>query len=302
MNLNEMAVFATVVQNESFTAAAKVLGISKSAVSKQVSRLEDRLGIRLLNRTTRRLSLTEAGRLFFEKCQAVMNVAEQAEHAVSRLSETPRGLLKINAPMSFGIKCMAPMLAAFREHYSEIEIDLVLNDQIVDLVEESFDVGVRIGRMMDSRLISKKISDCEMSIVAAPSFFGKDPRSVIPSELTGYNFLHYSNLNRISDLKLIGDQGTVTISLKSNLSANNGDFILSAVEEGIGFSCMPHFICRDAIKENRVVKLFSDWIVDTENGIYVVYPINRNLSPKARVFIDFITDYYRNRSDLNHSF
>ncbi|WP_120497709.1 LysR family transcriptional regulator [Kiloniella sp. EL199] len=170
MNLNEMAVFASVVEHESFTAAAKVLGISKSAVSKQVSRLEDRLGIRLLNRTTRRLSLTEAGRLFFEKCQAVMDVADQAEHAVSRLSSTPRGLLKINAPMSFGIKCMSPMLAAFRAEFPEIEIDLVLNDQMVDLVEDGFDVGIRIGRLIDSRLIAKKISDCGMSIVAAPSY------------------------------------------------------------------------------------------------------------------------------------
>lgn len=298
MNLNEMAVFASVVQHESFTAAAQALGISKSAVSKQVSRLEDRLGIRLLNRTTRRLSLTEAGRLFFEKCQAVMDVAEQAEYAVSRLSATPRGLLKINAPMSFGIKCMAPMLAGFRKDYPEIEIDLVLNDQMVDLVEDGFDVGIRIGRMMDSRLVAKKISDCGMSIIAAPSYFEKGYRSVIPSELTGYNFLHYSNLNRITDLKLTGEQGTVRVSLKSNLSANNGDFILSAVEEGIGFACMPDFISREAINQKRVVKLFPDWEVDTDNAIYVVYPINRNLSPKARVFIDFFANFYGNKSNL----
>ncbi|WP_085907315.1 LysR family transcriptional regulator [Kiloniella majae] len=292
MNLNEMAVFASVVEHESFTAAAKALGISKSAVSKQVSRLEDRLRIRLLNRTTRRLSLTEAGNLFFEKCQAVMDVAEQAEYAVSRLSSTPSGLLKINAPMSFGIKCMAPMLADFRTQFPEIEIDLVLNDQMVDLIEDGFDVGIRIGRLMDSRLIAKKISDCGMSIIAAPSYFAKGHTSVIPAELSGYNFLHYSNLNRVSGLKLIGENGTVTVPLTSDLSANNGDFILSAVQERIGFACMPDFICHDAIKENRVVKILPDWNVDTDNAIYVVYPINRNLPPKARVFIDFIADYY----------
>ncbi|KLN62262.1 hypothetical protein WH96_01695 [Kiloniella spongiae] len=298
MNLNEMAVFASVVEHESFTAAAKALGISKSAVSKQVSRLEDRLGIRLLNRTTRRLSLTEAGRLFSEKCQAVIDVAEQAEYTVSRLSSTPRGLLKVNAPMSFGIKCMAPMLADFRVQYPEIEIDLILNDQMVDLVEEGFDVGVRIGRLMDSRLIAKKISDCGMSVIAAPSYFKKGHASVIPAELSGYNFLHYSNLNRISGLKLSGKHGAVAVPLTSDLSANNGDFILSAVQEGIGFACMPNFICHDAIKERRVVKILPDWEVDTDNAIYVVYPVNRNLPPKARVFIDFITDYYGNNPDF----
>ncbi|MFD2204294.1 LysR family transcriptional regulator [Kiloniella antarctica] len=292
MDLNEMAVFATVVENESFTASAKILGLSKSAVSKQVSRLEDRLGIRLLNRTTRRLSLTEAGGVFFEKCQTVMSVAEQAEYAVSRLSNVPRGLLKINAPMSFGIKRMAPLLSSFREQFPEVEIDLVLNDQVVDLVEEGFDVGIRIGRLMDSRLMAKKISSCKMALVASPSLFQNKAIPIVPAELTGVNFLHYSYVSRASGLKLVGDSGTVNIPVKGDITANNGDFILSAVQGGLGFACLPTFICGDLIRNNTLIKLLPAWEIDNENAIYAVYPVNRNLSPKARAFIDFLSNYF----------
>ena len=294
-----MAVFAAVVEHESFTASAKALGLSKSAVSKQVSRLEDRLGIRLLNRTTRRLSLTEAGALFFEKCQTVISVAEQAEYAVSQLSNIPRGLLKINAPMSFGIKQMAPLLSAFRSEYPEVELDLVLNDEVVDLVEEGFDVGIRIGSLMDSRLMAKKITNCKMAIVASPSFFKGTNIPLVPAELTGYNYLHYSYVSRASGLKLVGDGGTVNVRLKSDLSANNGDFILSSGEEGMGFACMPRFICHNLIRDGRLIEFLSDWEVDNDHAIYVVYPVNRNLPPKARVFIDFLTNYYSKIPDWN---
>ncbi len=292
MDLNEMVIFAAVVENESFTASAKILGLSKSAVSKQVSRLEDRLGIRLLNRTTRRLSLTEAGAIFFEKCQTVISVAEQAEQAVSRLSNVPRGLLKINAPMSFGIKRMAPLLAAFREQYPEVKIDLVLNDQVIDLVEEGFDVGIRIGRLMDSRLMAKKISSCKMALVASPSLFKEKAIPIVPAELSGINFLHYSYVSRASGLKLVGESGTVNIPVKGDFTANNGDFILSAVQEGMGFACMPTFICGDLIRERKLVKILPEWEIDNDHAIYVVYPINRNLPPKARVFIDFLGSFF----------
>ncbi|WP_419903769.1 LysR family transcriptional regulator [Kiloniella sp.] len=293
MNLNEMAIFATVVENESFTASAKLLGVSKSAVSKQVSRLEDRLGIRLLNRTTRRLSLTEAGAVFFEKCQTVIAVAEQAEQAVSRLSNVPRGLLKINAPMSFGIKRMAPLMSAFREQYPEVAVDLILNDQVVDLVDEGFDVGIRIGRLMDSRLIAKKVTNCGMALVASPSLFKETKIPVVPAELSALNFLNYSYVSRASGLKLVGHDGTVNVPLKADFSANNGDFILSAVEQGMGFACMPTFICGDLIREGRLVKILPEWEIDNDHAIYVVYPVTRNLPPKARVFIDFMAKFYQ---------
>mgnify|MGYP000299188135 CR=1 FL=1 len=287
-----MAVFAAVVENESFTASARALGLSKSAVSKQVSRLEDRLGIRLLNRTTRSLSLTEAGAIFFDKCQTVISIAEQAEQAVSRLSNVPRGLLRINAPMSFGVKRMAPLISAFRDLYPEVEIDLVLNDQVVDLVEEGFDVGIRIGRLMDSRLMAKKIASCKMALVASPSLFRDTSIPLVPAELTGFNFLHYSYVSRASGLKLVGENGAVNIPLKGDLSANNGDFILSAVEEGMGFACMPTFICGDLVRENRLIRILPEWEIDNDHAIYVVYPINRNLPPKARVFIDFLAGFF----------
>ncbi|WP_026261263.1 LysR family transcriptional regulator [Kiloniella laminariae] len=302
MNLNEMAVFAAVVEHESFTASAKALGVSKSAVSKQINRLEDRLGIRLLNRTTRRLSLTEAGAVFFEGCQEVMSVAQGAEQAVSRLSNTPRGVLKINAPMSFGIKQMGPLLTAFQKVYPEIEIDLVLNDQLVDLVDEGFDVGIRIGSLMDSRLMAKKVADCRMAVVASPSLLSPEETPRVPTELSGLNYLQYSYLSRKSGLKFSSDEGQVMVQVKGKMTANNGDFILSAVMAGMGIACMPTFICGDLIQQKRLVQFLPQWEIDTDIAIYLVYPVNRNLPPKARAFIDFTSKHFAGRPAWDEGF
>ncbi|MCZ4281838.1 LysR family transcriptional regulator [Kiloniella laminariae] len=295
MDLNEMAVFAAVVEYESFTASARALGVSKSAVSKQINRLEDRLGIRLLNRTTRRLSLTEAGAVFFESCQQIISIAQEAEQAVSQLSNTPRGVLKINAPMSFGIKQMGPLLAAFQKTYPEIEIDVVLNDQVVDLVDEGFDVGIRIGSLMDSRLMAKKVADCRMAVVASPTFLPPEEEPTVPAELSGLNYLQYSYLPRKSGLKFSRDEGQVTVQVKGKMTANNGDFILSAVMAGMGIACMPTFICGDLIQQKRLKQLLPQWEIDTDIAIYLVYPVNRNLPPKVRAFIDFVSKHFSGR-------
>jgi len=160
--LDEMEIFAQVVEAGGFSAAARGLGLSKSAVSKQVGRLEDRLGVRLLNRTTRRLSLTEAGTTFFEACRRVLDEAESAERAVSNLSAAPRGLLKLNAPMSFGFLHLAPAIPLFHARFPQITVDVAMNDRFVDLVEEGYDLALRIGNLADSSLVARRLAPCRL--------------------------------------------------------------------------------------------------------------------------------------------
>lgn len=175
--LTSMAVFAKVVEAESFTGAAAQLGLSKSAVSKAVSALEDRLGARLLNRTTRRLALTEVGRAFYERCARIVAEAEEAELAVTHLQDSPRGTLRVNAPVSFGVLHLGPALAAFMPRYPELKVDLAFTDRYVDLIEEGVDVAVRIaGRLEDSSLIARRLADNEMVVVASPAYWERHGR------------------------------------------------------------------------------------------------------------------------------
>ena len=164
-----MMIFAQVVQSGSFSKAADALGMSKSSVSKKITFLEDRLGVRLLNRTTRKLSLTEVGQVFFERCERIMSEAEEAELAITRLQDEPRGHLKISAPVSFGIKHLGKPLATFMSQYEDLNVEVSLNDRFVDIVEEGFDMAIRIGRLPDSSLIAKKIGVSRLLVVAAPS-------------------------------------------------------------------------------------------------------------------------------------
>jgi DNA-binding transcriptional LysR family regulator len=188
--LTGMAVFAQVVDAESFTRAAVRLGMSKSAVSKAVSALEDRLGARLLNRTTRRLSLTEVGRAFYERCARIVAEAEEAELAVTRLQEGPRGTLRVNAPLSFGILHLGPALAAFMCRHPDLAVEMELADRFVDVIEEGYDVVVRIAESLpDSSLIARRITDNEMIICASPDYWARRGRPRVPEELTQHDMM-----------------------------------------------------------------------------------------------------------------
>ncbi|MBT6118686.1 MAG: LysR family transcriptional regulator, partial [Rhodospirillaceae bacterium] len=191
-HLAGMAVFAKVVEARSFTAAAEQLGLSKSAVSKQISRLEDRLGIRLLNRTTRRLSLTEAGAAYYERCARIVAEAEAADLAITHLQSEPRGVLQVNAPMSFGIAHVAPAIPDFLERYPELRVDMTLNDRVVDLVDEGFDVAIRIGALADSSLIARRLAESRMVAVAAPGYLQRHGAPDRPEDLERHNCLSYS--------------------------------------------------------------------------------------------------------------
>jgi DNA-binding transcriptional LysR family regulator len=292
-HLAAMAVFTRVVEERSFTAAARALGLSKSAVSKQVSRLEDRLGVRLLNRTTRRLSLSEAGEAFYERCRRVLAEAEAAEAAVSHLAAAPRGTLRVNAPMSFGLQHVVPALPKFLGRYPEIDVDLALNDRYVDLVEEGYDVGVRIGRLADSSLIARRLARSRRLAVAAPAYLRRRGSPTHPSDLRRHDCLTYAyQAERAGQWRFRGADGAVRVEVGGRLRANNGDALREAVLAGMGIALLPTFIAGDDLRAGRLVELLPGWREESEGEVHAVYPAMRNLSPKVRVFVDFLVDRF----------
>jgi DNA-binding transcriptional LysR family regulator len=287
-HLSAMAVFARVVDTGSFSKAAGALGLSKSAVSKQVSRLEDRLGARLLNRTTRQLSLTEAGTAFYAGCRQVVSEAEAAEAAVTHLAQAPRGRLHVNAPMSFGQKHVAPALPALLASYPELSIDLQLNDRTVDLVDEGFDVAVRIGQLSDSTLIARRLAPLRLAVAAAPDYLARRGTPEHPTDLKQHDCLIYSYLASGRTWSFKGPDGPVRVGIDGPIEANNGDALCAAALAGAGIVRLPTFICGDALRAGTLRPVLADWADPGDSGIYAVYPASRNVSPKVRVFIDFL--------------
>ena len=287
-DLGAMALFARVVEAGSFTGAAAQLGLSKSAVSKQVSRLEDRLGARLMNRTTRRLSLTEAGQAFYEGCQKVVAEAEAAAQAVTHLAAAPRGVLRVNAPMSFGVLHVAPALPALLEACPELSLDLTLNDRRVDLVEEGYDLAIRIGALGDSSLIARRLAPSHRVLCAAPTYLAKRGRPEAPEDLAAHECLVYSYQAAGQAWHLSGPAGEKRVKIAGRLKVNNGDALLAAALTGLGIAFLPGFIAGDALRAGRLEQLLPEWRDAEETKVYAVYPAGRQVAPKVRAFIDFL--------------
>lgn len=287
--LQGMAIFAAVVEAKSFTEAARRLALSKAAVSKQVSRLEERLGARLLNRTTRRLSLTEVGAAFYERCARIVAEAEEAELAVTRLSAAPRGTLRANVPVDFGVRFLAPLLAPFMRANPELRIDMTFDDRFVDLVDEGLDVAVRIGQLPDSSLIARKLGKAESVICAAPEYWNTHGRPSKPSDLADHNCFGYSYLATGSEWRMAGPKGEVSVRVSGSLNANNGDVLRQAAVAGLGVVVAPVFMACDDLRAGRLEAVLRNYSPPTR-GIYAVYPHGRHLSPKVRVFVDYLAD------------
>lgn len=292
--LSGIAVFVRVVETMSFSRAAEELGLSKSTVSKQIRRLEDRLGVQLLHRTTRSMSLTDVGQSFYERCAAIVAEAIDAERAVTDMQSTPTGRLRVNAPMSFGQRHLAAAVSEFLRRCPGIEIELTLADRMVDIVDEGVDVAVRIAHLPDSSLIAVKLAPCRRVVVASPDYLQAAGRPETPHDLTHHSCLLYS-LQSSGDtwhFRGPGDGGVpIGIRVDGPLRVNNGDAIARAALDGMGVAFLPTFIVHEALADGRLVALFPDHCPD-DTAIYAVYAQNRNLSPKVRVFVDFLKDRF----------
>lgn len=292
MDLNSMAVFARVVEENGFTQAALRLGMSKSAVSKHVSQLEDRVGARLLQRTTRRISLTDVGAAFYERCARILAEAEEAELAVSRLQSAPRGTLRISAPMSFGRSHLAPAVAEFLCMYKELRIDMELSDRVVDLVDEGYDLAVRIARLTDSSLIARRLCPAPRVTCAAPAYLAAHGTPQHPSELASHNCLLYSYLSTGDTWHFPTAAGSdVAVHVTGSFRANNGDVLLEGAIAGLGIAAAPAFMAGPALADGRLVEILTDYR-DEGAAVHAVYPHNRHLSVKVRAFIDFLVDRF----------
>ena len=287
-SLSDIAVFVQVVRDGSFTKAADRLELSRSVVSKYVTRLEEKLGARLLNRTTRRLSLTEAGRIFYERSRLGLEEIEEAKAEVSRLQGKPRGVLRVNSPMSFGILHVAPLLSEFLAEHPEISIDMNLDDRKVDVIEEGFDVSIRITDLPDSSLVARRLGPCRHAIVAAPSYLEKHGVPKAPDDLRDHNIIAYQYQESATDWHFLGpDKKQITVPVSGSIQMNNSLALREALLGGVGITRTPTFVVGDDVAAGRLITLLPNYEI-LEVSIYLVYPQRRHLSPKIRAFVDFL--------------
>ena len=287
---DNMRVFAKVVESSSFAGAAARLAISASMVTLHVKELEERLGVRLLNRTTRKVSLTETGRAYYERCTRLLAGLEETEQAVSDMHAAPRGELRVNATPTFGILQLAPAIADFTTRFPAISVELMLSERMVDLIEEGFDLAVRVGELPDSSLIARQLAPCRMVVCGAPSYFEKHGKPRTPADLTAHNCLTVTGtgLSYYRAWQLTAADGTaVNVLPTGNLRTNSGAVLIVAAFAGHGLVYLPTYFVGDALQTGRLVTVLDDYIAPPL-ALRALYPHNRYLSAKVRVFVDFL--------------
>jgi DNA-binding transcriptional LysR family regulator len=293
--LTEMEAFATVVDQGGFTDAAKKLGISKSAVSKHVSALEARLGARLLNRTTRRVSPTEIGLAYYDRARRVLNDAGEADALVTSMQSAPSGLLRISVATDFGVNLLSPILGEFLREFPEITVNMVLNNRYVELISEGFDMAIRVGELEDSSLRARKLTETTKRLIASPAYLEKYGRPQRIDDLNDQKLLHYANNAASAVWKLTAPSGEKRqVRTAGWLTVNDGQSLLNAAISGLGIAYLPSFLYCDALKAGLVEEAMPDLPVEVL-GIYAVYPPGRFTQPKVRAFIDFLVNRFADK-------
>ncbi|WP_175579698.1 LysR family transcriptional regulator [Vibrio diazotrophicus] len=282
-------IFVAVVECGSFSLAAEKLGVTKSAISKRVTQLEDELGIRLLNRTTRKLSLTEAGKRYYDHVSQALALAQQGMDAVTELQGEPKGKLKITAPMSFGVLYIAPIIAEFLEQFPKVTIDLQLEDQMVDLIAGEFDLAIRIGNLPISNLVAKRLVNCKSVLCASPEYINRHGSPQKPSDLIDHNCLVYSYFRGGSEWTFEQQHNEFKVIPKGNFIVNNSEAIRRALIEGLGVGQLPTFLVSKDILSGNLLPIMRPYSLP-EHAIYAVFPERKHLPHKVRAFMEFVAD------------
>jgi DNA-binding transcriptional LysR family regulator len=290
--LTSMIVFTKVAKAGSFAAAAKEMGLSRAMATKHVMQLENSLGVRLLNRTTRHLSLTEVGRVYLERCLQILDDLEETELAVSRLQTEPRGTLKVNATPFFGAYHLAPAIAAYLELYPDVNVELVLQAGYVDLVEEGFDLAIHLDELRDSSLIARKLGTSQRIVCGAPSYFAKHGVPSTPEDLKRHNCLSNSSLPPRDQWQFGNTEGkSVVIKVTGTLEANSADALRMAAISGLGLVLLPTYMVGQDIRKGRLQAVLTEY-VPAPLDIHAVYPHRKHLSAKVRTFVDFLHERF----------
>jgi DNA-binding transcriptional LysR family regulator len=287
MDLNEILVFARVVQAGSFTRAAAELGMPKSTVSRKVSDLEERLKSRLLQRTTRKLSLTDVGRTYYDYCARVVGEIEDGERAVSRLQERPRGLLRVTAPVN--VAFLGPIVSDYLKRYSEVRLDLFCTARAVDLVEERFDLGIRAGTLADSTLIARSLGSARWFLVATPAYLKRRGRPRSPDDLKKHDCLLFGTGIDNAGVRLENADTSVQVTLSARLMVTDMDILHAVAAAGLGIALLPASRCAEDLRAGRLERVLADWNAPS-TPVHVVYPSTRHLSPKVKTFVEHLQE------------
>ena len=289
MDLNEIAIFIKVVETGSFTQAAKALGMPNSTVSAKISSLESRLGLTLLTRTTRKLALTPAGDVFFQKCSTALVEIFKAQDEVARDQKEPQGLLKITAPVDLGERLLPEVISKFVKKYPKISIEAVLLDRKVDLIGEGVDLALRVGNLDDSSFIAKKLGTIYFGVMASPRYLKEAGMPKSPKELSSsHSCIQFTALG-VDSWTLTSGRSSLTVPLKSQILSNDLNVVKSLTLAGNGVALLPMFLCAEDVKAGRLVRLLPEWSAN-ERAVHFVYPGQKYVPPKLSTFIQFASE------------
>lgn len=289
--LTSMRVFCRVVARENFSQAARDLHISPAMVTKHIASLEEQLNIRLLNRTTRTVSTTEAGERYFLIARNMLADLEDAESSLAELGSRPTGTLKLSAPIDFGVLCLAPAIARYLNLYPDVRIDISYQDKRISLVEEGFDLAIRIGNLTDSTLVAQRIMPQRMLCCASPSYLKAHGTPTNPAELRGHSCLTYTYSSSNNEWHFKKDNQTSAVRVSGRLNSNNGRATVAAAIEGVGIIFKPEFMVKDALESGKLIQILPDYEIPSST-VYAVYPHRQYLPAKMSSFIDFMKEYF----------
>ena len=292
LKTEEIQAFVHIVECVSITAAAARLGIAKSAVSRRLSELEEQLGVELFHRTTRKLVLTESGKGFYTRCIQILADLEEAKHAVGQAHHELSGQLRVAAPLTFGVMHLGPAIIEFQKLHPKLNFEIDFNDRQIDLVQEGFDIGIRIAKLQDSSLIARKLARVSNIVCASPDYIKKNGAPSTPEELLDHPCITYSYLDNPNLWSFLNEQGEEKmIKVPILMQANNGSFLCSAAISGLGIVREPTFIAYKSIAEGLLVPILQDYSLPEVNA-YAIYPPTRHLSQRVRRFIDFLVERF----------
>lgn len=289
---SDMSAFVRAVELGGFSLAARELGMTPSAISKLVTRLEDHLGVRLLNRTTRRLALTPEGEAYFHRSQRILADIAEAENEVARFRAQPKGVLRVNVGTAFGLHQLAPALPEFLSRHPEVQVELTLTDRVVDLIEEGADLGIRLGTLIDSSLIARKICELERLVCASPAYLKKHGTPRKPADLLKHNCLSVAYAPSLHRWPFTSKDGVQHVDVAGNASANSAEALLQLALVGLGIIRLSEVIVGEAVREGKLVPLLQDVHHSERLPLHAVYPQGRHRSPKVAAMVDFLVERF----------